>query len=40
VENLLVPVAEALEMVRDGRITDSKTVAALLYWERFKRGVD
>ena len=38
VENLLVPVAEALEMVRDGRMTDAKTVAALLYWERFIKG--
>ncbi|HUU32274.1 MAG TPA: hypothetical protein VMY69_09260 [Phycisphaerae bacterium] len=37
-ENLLVPVAEAVAMVRDGRITDSKTVAALLYWERFVKG--
>jgi hypothetical protein len=38
VENLLVPVAEAVAMVRDGRITDSKTVAAILYWERFIKG--
>ena len=29
---------EALEMVRDGRITDAKTVAALLWVDRFGRG--
>ena len=28
---------EALAMVRDGRIRDAKTVAALLYYERFRR---
>ncbi len=38
IENRLVPVEEALEMVRDGRITDAKTVAGLLYWDRFVRG--
>jgi ADP-ribose pyrophosphatase len=37
IENLLVPMDEALAMVRDGRITDSKTVAALLFWDRFGR---
>ncbi len=31
VETLIVPFDEALAMVRDGRITDSKTVAALLW---------
>ncbi len=34
-ETLLVPFAEALKMVRDGRITDSKTVVALLYCKAF-----
>ncbi len=29
---------EALEMVRDGRIRDAKSVAALLYYDRFRRG--
>jgi ADP-ribose pyrophosphatase len=29
---------EALEMIRDGRIRDAKSVAALLYYERFQRG--
>jgi ADP-ribose pyrophosphatase len=31
VETLIVPFDEALAMVRDGRITDSKSVAALLW---------
>lgn len=34
-ETLVVPFAEALEMVRDGRITDSKTSVALLYFKVF-----
>ena len=29
---------EAVEMIRDGRIRDAKSVAALLYYERFGRG--
>jgi ADP-ribose pyrophosphatase len=31
VETLIVPYADALAMVRDGRITDAKSVAALLW---------
>jgi ADP-ribose pyrophosphatase len=31
VETLIVPFAEALAMVHDGRITDAKSVAALLW---------
>jgi ADP-ribose pyrophosphatase len=34
-ETLTVPFADAIAMVRDGRITDVKTVAALLWVERF-----
>jgi ADP-ribose pyrophosphatase len=37
VETLVVPFDEAIAMVRDGRITDAKTVAALLWvraWEK------
>ena len=34
---LLVPVDEVMAMVRDGRITDAKTVAAVLYWHSFVR---
>lgn len=34
-ELLVVPMAEALDMVRDGRITDAKTVAGLLWHDRF-----
>jgi hypothetical protein len=30
-----VPFAEAIAMIRDGRISDVKTVAALLWVERF-----
>ena len=38
IENLLVPVDEALAMIADGRITDAKTVAAVL-WARQLREV-
>lgn len=38
IENVLMPVDEALAMIRDGRITDSKTIAALLYWRTFRAG--
>ena len=34
-ETLVVPFAEALEMVRDGRITDSKSVTGLLWYEKW-----
>lgn len=30
--------SEALEMVRDGRIVDAKSIAAILYTDRFVRG--
>lgn len=35
---VLAPVDEALAMVADGRITDAKTVASLLYWNQWRRG--
>jgi ADP-ribose pyrophosphatase len=35
IELLPVPFAEAIEMVRDGRIIDGKTIATLLMYERF-----
>jgi ADP-ribose pyrophosphatase len=35
VETLIVPFDEAIRMVRDGRITDAKTVAALLWMRSF-----
>jgi ADP-ribose pyrophosphatase len=35
IENVLLPVDEAMEMIRDGHITDAKTVAALLFWRIF-----
>jgi ADP-ribose pyrophosphatase len=35
VETLIAPFDEAIAMVRDGRITDSKTVAALLWVKAF-----
>jgi len=35
IENVLMPVEEAMAMIRDGRITDAKTVAALLFWKAF-----
>ena len=34
-ETLIVPFDEALAMIRDGRITDAKTVAALLFVKTF-----
>lgn len=37
-EVLRVPVAQALEMVRDGRICEGKTVMGLLWLERFWLG--
>ena len=37
VETLIVPFDEAIAMVRDGRITDSKTVAALLWVDKWAR---
>lgn len=37
-EILRVPMAEALDMVRDGRITDGKTVMGLLWWARYNGG--
>lgn len=37
-ETILVPFDEAIAMVRDGRITDVKTVAALLWVDRFGDG--
>lgn len=40
IEVLLTPVDEALEMIRDGRIKDGKTIATLLYWHAFRRGGD
>jgi len=38
IENLILPVEKALAMIRDGRITDAKTVAALLFWDHLRRG--
>jgi ADP-ribose pyrophosphatase len=35
IENVLMPVDEALAMIRQGRIADAKTVAALLFWKTF-----
>ncbi|MEX0745072.1 MAG: hypothetical protein WD118_05680 [Phycisphaeraceae bacterium] len=31
--------AEAMEMVSDNRIRDAKTIAGLLYYAQFKRGI-
>jgi ADP-ribose pyrophosphatase len=38
IENVLMPADEALAMIGDGRITDAKTVAALLWWARAGKG--
>jgi ADP-ribose pyrophosphatase len=37
IANVLAPVDEALAMIADGRITDAKTVAALLFWRRYRQ---
>ncbi len=36
IQNVLVPFDQAMEMIRDGRMSDAKTVAALLYWAAFR----
>jgi ADP-ribose pyrophosphatase len=36
-ETLIVPFAEAMTMIRDGRITDAKTVTGLLWFEKWGR---
>ena len=36
--NVLVAIDEALAMIGDGRITDAKTIASLLYWNQWRRG--
>jgi ADP-ribose pyrophosphatase len=38
IRNVLVPVEKVLRMIREGRVTDAKTVAALLYWDRFRKA--
>ncbi len=38
IENMLVAWPDALEMVRDGRISDAKTMLALLFYERFSQS--
>jgi ADP-ribose pyrophosphatase len=38
IEVLPVTFAEAIEMIRDGRIHDGKTIATLLMYDRFFRG--
>jgi ADP-ribose pyrophosphatase len=35
-ETLLVPLPQVMEMIRKGEITDAKTVAALLWFEKFR----
>ena len=37
IEVVPTPIGEALEMVRDGRVEDAKTVAGLLFFDRFHR---
>jgi ADP-ribose pyrophosphatase len=37
-ETLILPFDEAIGMIRDGRITDAKTVASLLWVERWESG--
>jgi ADP-ribose pyrophosphatase len=37
IENLVVSIDEALAMVRDQRIQDAKTIASLLFYDRFAK---
>ena len=37
-ETLILPFEEALQMIRDGRITDAKSVAALLWLDKWGRS--
>jgi ADP-ribose pyrophosphatase len=37
IELLVTPAAQALAMIRDGQITDGKTIATLLYFDRFRK---
>ncbi|HSO07944.1 MAG TPA: hypothetical protein VLW45_11940, partial [Pelomicrobium sp.] len=37
-ETLRVPLEEALDWVRQGRVTDGKTVAGLLWADKLRRG--
>lgn len=39
IDNHVVRWEDALAMTTDGRIEDAKTIAALLMWERLRRGV-
>ncbi|PQO26887.1 NUDIX hydrolase [Blastopirellula marina] len=38
IENLVVSLAEAIAMIGDGRIKDGKTIAGILFYDRFRRG--
>ncbi|MEM8865782.1 MAG: NUDIX hydrolase, partial [Planctomycetota bacterium] len=38
IENLVVPLDDAMAMVERGEIEDAKTVATLLYWRCFGGG--
>jgi len=38
IENLVVPFAEAIDMIHDGRIQDAKTIVGILYYHQFRRG--
>ena len=40
IELLIVPFDEAIEMIRDGRIIDGKTIATMLTYERFHRAAE
>ena len=38
IENVLLEVDKAIRMICEGRLSDGKTVAGLLFWDRFGRG--
>ena len=38
IENLVVPLAEAMEMIRTGQIQDAKTIVGILFYHQFRGG--
>ncbi len=38
IENLVVPFADAIQMVQDGRIQDAKTIVGILTYHQFHQG--
>lgn len=39
IENLVVPLGDAIEMIRDGRIQDAKTIVGILFYHQFRHAL-